>query len=60
MDRRAFIGAVAGGLLAAPLAAGAQPARVARIGYLSLVFAGGCRQCGGVSAGWRAWLSQPS
>jgi putative ABC transport system substrate-binding protein len=33
MDRRAFIGALAGGLLAAPLAAEAQPAgRVARIG----------------------------
>ena len=36
MDRRAFIGALAGGLLAAPLAAGAQPApRNARIGYLA-------------------------
>ena len=35
MNRRAFIGSLTGGLLAAPLAAGAQPA-VARIGYLSL------------------------
>jgi putative ABC transport system substrate-binding protein len=35
MDRRAFIAAVTGGLLAAPLAAGAQPAgKVVRIGYL--------------------------
>jgi ABC-type uncharacterized transport system substrate-binding protein len=35
MDRRAFIGSLAGGLLAAPLAAGAQPAgRLPRIGYL--------------------------
>jgi putative ABC transport system substrate-binding protein len=37
MDRRAFLGTLAGGLLAAPLAAGAQPAgKVVRIGYLSL------------------------
>ena len=36
MDRRAFIGTVAGGLLAAPLAAEAQPAgRMYRIGYLA-------------------------
>jgi putative ABC transport system substrate-binding protein len=36
MDRRTFIGAMAGGLLAAPLAAGAQQAgKVYRIGYLS-------------------------
>src|SRR5512138_3345301 len=36
MDRRAFIGALAGGLLAAPLAADAQPpAKVARIGFLT-------------------------
>jgi len=35
MDRRAFIGTVAGGLLAAPLAGEAQPAgKVWRIGYL--------------------------
>ena len=35
MDRRAFIGTLAGGLLAAPLAAQAQPAgKVYRIGYL--------------------------
>ncbi len=36
MDRRAFIGSLAGGLLAVPLAARAQPAaKVPRIGYLS-------------------------
>jgi putative ABC transport system substrate-binding protein len=36
MDRRAFIGTLAGGLLAAPLAAGAQQAgKIARIGYLA-------------------------
>jgi putative ABC transport system substrate-binding protein len=35
MDRRAFIGTLAGGLLAAPLAAEAQQAaKIARIGYL--------------------------
>jgi putative ABC transport system substrate-binding protein len=37
VDRRRFIGTVAGGLLAAPLAAGAQQAgKVPRIGFLSL------------------------
>ena len=37
MDRRAFIGSLAGGLLAAPLAAEAQPTGKAyRIGYLSI------------------------
>jgi len=37
MDRRAFIGAIAGGLLAAPLAAEAQQRpKTARIGFLSL------------------------
>ena len=36
MDRRAFLGALAGGLLAAPLAARAQQAgKVYRIGFLS-------------------------
>jgi len=35
MDRRAFIGALAGGLLAAPLAAGAQHAGVYRVGFVS-------------------------
>jgi putative ABC transport system substrate-binding protein len=36
MDRRAFIGTLTGGLLAAPLAAKAQPAgKVPRVGYLS-------------------------
>ena len=34
MDRRAFIGSLAGGLLAAPLAAEAQPGEVFRIGVL--------------------------
>lgn len=42
MDRRAFIAAVAGGLLGAPLSALAQPARGAsRIGWLSLSTAAG-------------------
>jgi putative ABC transport system substrate-binding protein len=37
ISRRAFIGALAGGLLAAPLAAeGQQAAKVARIGYLTI------------------------
>jgi len=37
-DRRAFIGALAGGLLAAPLTAEAQaPAKVPRIGFLTLL-----------------------
>ena len=36
MDRRAFISTLAGGLLAAPLAAEAQPGgRVYRVGYLT-------------------------
>jgi len=36
MDRRVFIGTLAGGLLAAPLAAEAQSAaKVPRIGYLA-------------------------
>lgn len=34
MDRRAFLGTVAGGLLAAPLAATAQPTKPARVGVL--------------------------
>src|SRR5713101_8110357 len=38
MERRAFIATLAGGLLAAPLAAGAQPgAKVPRIGFLAVV-----------------------
>ena len=42
MDRRAFIGTLTGGLLAPPLAAGAQapPAKVYRVGFLSY------RDCG--------------
>ena len=52
MNRRVFIGTVAGGLLAAPLAAEAQPAgKVWRIGYLdqgssarSTLYADGLRQ----------------
>ncbi len=36
MDRRAFLGTIAGGLLAAQLAAEAQPAKVYRIGLLSM------------------------
>jgi putative tryptophan/tyrosine transport system substrate-binding protein len=42
VDRREFVGTLAGGLLAAPLAAEAQPAaKVARIGYLSGSLAAG-------------------
>ncbi len=37
MDRRAFIGTLAGGFLAAPLAAEGQPGKVPRIGVLSSV-----------------------
>ena len=41
MNRRAFIGTLAGGLLAAPLAAEAQqPAKMAKIGYLEFGSAG--------------------
>jgi len=41
MDRRTFVGSLAGGLLAAPLAAGAQQAgRVYQVGILSLGVAG--------------------
>ena len=40
MDRRAFIGTLAGTLLAAPLAAEAQPVRLSSVGYLSPVSAG--------------------
>jgi len=36
MDRRAFIGTVAGGLLAAPLGIEAQTGKVARMGWLAL------------------------
>src|SRR6266478_9920611 len=37
MERRTLLGVIAGGLLAAPLAAEAQqPTKIARIGYLSL------------------------
>ncbi len=39
MDRRTFLGTLAGGLLAAPPAGEAQQARLALIGYLSLVSA---------------------
>jgi hypothetical protein len=43
MDRRAFLGTLAGGLLAAPLAVGAQePGRVSWVGFLA----------GSLAAGW--------
>jgi ABC-type uncharacterized transport system substrate-binding protein len=60
MDRRTFISTMAGGLLAAPLAAGAQPAgKLYRIGYLTVpsretaqdganAFQGGLRDLGWV------------
>ena len=42
MERRAFLGTLAGGLFAAPLIAEAQPAaKVARIGYLAVNLAAG-------------------
>ena len=42
MDRRTFLGTLAGGLLAAPLAAGAQQAaKVARVGFLATSLATG-------------------
>jgi len=34
MDRRAFLGTIAGGLLAAPLVGGAQQTKVYRVGLL--------------------------
>ena len=44
MDRRAFLGTLTGGLLAAPLAAEAQEAaKVARIGYLAAHVAANAR-----------------
>ena len=44
MDRRAFLGAVTGSLLATPLAAEAQPTgKVARIGYLATDLAAASR-----------------
>ena len=37
MERRTLLGVIAGGLLAAPLAAEAQqPIKIARVGYLAL------------------------
>jgi putative ABC transport system substrate-binding protein len=52
VDRRRFLGTVAGGLLAAPLAAAAQQARkVYRIGWL------GIRQPAPSDAGWEAFVA---
>ena len=54
MDRRRFIGTVASGLLAAPLAPLAQPAaRVARIGYLAGNLASGPLMTDGFRQGMR-------
>ena len=51
MDRRAFLGGLTGGLLARPLAAGAQPAgKIARIGFLSPATASDPRMQGLVDA----------
>ena len=36
MDRRAFLGALAGSLLSAPIAAKSQQAKVPKVGVLSL------------------------
>jgi hypothetical protein len=41
MDRRVFLVAVAGGLVAMPLAACAQPQKVARVGFLGTGSAAG-------------------
>ena len=38
MDRRGFIGALAGGLLAAPLTVDAQQGKVFRVGFLTAYF----------------------
>ena len=54
MDRRTFIGHVAGAILAAPLAAEAQPAaKVYRIGYLSSNLAGSSYMTEGFRRGLR-------
>ena len=54
MDRRRFIGTIASGLLAAPLAALSQPAaRIARIGFLSGNLAGGPLMTDGFRQGMR-------
>jgi putative ABC transport system substrate-binding protein len=51
VDRRAFLGSLSGGLLARPLAAGAQPAgKIARIGFLSPATASDPRMQGLVDA----------
>lgn len=51
MDRRAFLGGLTGGLLAWPLAAGAQPVgKIARIGFLSPATASDPRMQGLVDA----------
>jgi hypothetical protein len=41
MDRRAFLSALSGGLLAAPLAAEAQPVKIYRVGFVSPTSGGG-------------------
>ena len=54
MNRRTFIGSIAGGLLVAPLAAKAQQAaKVPRIGYLSINLAGGTHMTEGFRQGLR-------
>jgi hypothetical protein len=60
MERRTFIGTLAGGLLAAPLAAEAQPSsRVARVGTLS-VEAGSLDDVGGLRSSRRSRISAGS
>jgi putative ABC transport system substrate-binding protein len=41
VDRRTFIGTLAGSLLAAPLAVEAQPGKIYRVGFVSPTFGGG-------------------
>ena len=54
MDRRTFIGGIAGGLLVAPLVAEAQQAaKVPRIGYLSINLPGGPHMTEGFRQGLR-------
>jgi len=50
VDRRTFIGTLAGSLLAAPLAVEAQPGKIYRVGFVSPTF-------GAVRAVWRSTVA---